>query len=565
VKILKAGIFVANHTNLFPIRMMNFACGPDSLKIYQEEKIQQSAGKPMLSLLTDAQTNNAPFVTRTEAYERVVSQTRTRKVRIKQMRIYPKDGNKNRIWLIPYMGDTSYVGAAGIRHFGIRSQVLPTNTARGYEVARKYIHTEVCQPLKGVVGDTLSFLHEQIDVQGKENVERDYLLMLPSTSGPCRYGKYTEVVRDFMDREGLQNIPVVGPTTEADYSDIPLPGRSAARELRKILFKGIKASGLLEDITLRFRPYARDKLAVEQLRTQRLHELENIIEDGAEVEDIVRWGEDTVTQYKQNIPIGRERFPLVLYIGEIYMRQHDPYTQNVVEKLEAQKLELMRDPVTEWLNYVNQINQRDLKKEIELAVRGFNLSRAMNDAKKLRELFIKGRYMSFVEERISEPFKDVLDGRHILPRPIDIICTLERHYEYDGDISGESPLSIGITYYFMHDLAKSRNGVYISGIFHVGPFTCMQEGVATAKIEAMAKELRRKKPDLVLPIIHAFFGDSSSVNLDSEIAVFTEQCYQKCDMLKAKYAAAVRPIVELRPVSSKKKASQQLTAVDRTE
>ena len=68
---------------------------------------------------------------------------------------------------------------------------------------------------------------------------------------------------------------------------------------------------------------------------------------------------------------------------------------------------------------------------------------------------------------------------------------------------------------------------------HVGPFTCMQEGVATAKIEAMAKELSQTKPDLVFPIIHAFFGDSSSANLNSEIAVFTEQCYQKRDMLKA--------------------------------
>ena len=86
----------------------------------------------------------------------------------------------------------------------------------------------------------------------------------------------------------------------------------------------------------------------------------------------------------------------------------------------------------------------------------------------------------------------------------------------------------------MHDLTKPRGDAYISGIFHVGPFTCMQEGVATAKIEAMAKELRKSKPDLVFPIIHAFFGDSANASLDSEIAVFAEQCYQKREMLKEK-------------------------------
>jgi predicted nucleotide-binding protein (sugar kinase/HSP70/actin superfamily) len=94
---------------------------------------------------------------------------------------------------------------------------------------------------------------------------------------------------------------------------------------------------------------------------------------------------------------------------------------------------------------------------------------------------------------------------------------LEKQHEYHGNIEGESPLSTGIAYHFMHDLTKPRGDAYISGIFHVGPFTCMQEGVATAKIEAMAKELRKRKPDLVFPIIHAFFGDSASANLDSEI------------------------------------------------
>jgi predicted nucleotide-binding protein (sugar kinase/HSP70/actin superfamily) len=116
-----------------------------------------------------------------------------------------------------------------------------------------------------------------------------------------------------------------------------------------------------------------------------------------------------------------------------------------------------------------------------------------------------------------------------------MIETLERNHEGHGNIEGESPLSTGIAYHLMNDLIRPVGDAYISGIYHVGPFTCMQEGVATAKIEAMAKELRKRKPDLVFPIIHAFFGDSPSANLDSEIAVFTEQCYQKKDMLREKY------------------------------
>jgi predicted nucleotide-binding protein (sugar kinase/HSP70/actin superfamily) len=119
VRILQANVFVADHPNLFAIRMVNFACGPDSLKIYQEELIQQAVNKPLLVLLTDAQTNNAPFVTRTEAHERVVHQSRPVRLDLEKLKIHAGTTQEKRTWLIPYMGDASHVGAAGLKYFGI--------------------------------------------------------------------------------------------------------------------------------------------------------------------------------------------------------------------------------------------------------------------------------------------------------------------------------------------------------------------------------------------------------------------------------------------------------------
>ena len=89
----------------------------------------------------------------------------------------------------------------------------------------------------------------------------------------------------------------------------------------------------------------------------------------------------------------------------------------------------------------------------------------------------------------------------------------------------------------------------------------MQEGVATAKIEAMVKEFRKTKPDLVFPIVHAFFGDSPNPNLAAEIAVFSEQCYQKRDLLRQEHAASHGP--EIRDVSSAHKPATAHTHVDR--
>ncbi len=556
VKILKANVFVADHPNLFAIRMVNFACGPDSLKIYQEEQIHQAVNKPLLVLLTDAQTNNAPFVTRTEAHERVVNESRPVRLDLERLKSRSADTYDRRTWLIPYMGDASHVGAAGLQYFGIDGRVLPTNTPRGYEVARKHVCTEVCHPLKGVVGDAIGFLQEEMEKTSRDFVENNYLVMLPTTSGPCRFGKYTEVVRQFMRLEGLEEVPVVGPSSETDYIDIPLPSRLGVADrikMQQLLFKGINAADLLEDILRRFRPYAEDKAGMDALKQTRLEALAQLVAAGGQTDRLIQWGRETVSAFKAAKLRCHERFPLVLYVGEIYMRQHDPYTDYVIRRLEDSGLEIVRDPITDWLLYVNRVNLRNAKRDAALGLKGFDFARFASSAGKVSRSVLKGRYMAHIAEKLVEPFHGVLEGRHVLPHPMEMIETLEREHEGHGNIEGESPVSTGIAYYFMHGLIQPQGDAYISGIFHVGPFTCMQEGVATAKIEAMVKEHRKKKPDLVFPIIHAFFGDSPDPNLPAEIAVFKEQCYQKRDLLRVKHAPSVAHKPEIRPAPAGQK------------
>ncbi|KUK81424.1 MAG: CoA-substrate-specific enzyme activase [Petrotoga mobilis] len=61
----------------------------------------------------------------------------------------------------------------------------------------------------------------------------------------------------------------------------------------------------------------------------------------------------------------------------------------------------------------------------------------------------------------------------------------------------------------------------------LGPFTYMQEEVAMAKMDAIAKEASKKDSSLVVPMIHALFADSANTNLEVESAAFREQCYLK--------------------------------------
>ncbi|MGV8151972.1 MAG: hypothetical protein ACP5OG_02735 [Candidatus Nanoarchaeia archaeon] len=442
-----------------------------------------------------------------------------------------KPANINNInerkWLIPYMGDASHLVRATLRHFGIDAKIMETNTPRGYELSKKHIQTEVCQPLKIVTGDILSTLEEKIKKYGKENVEKNYLIALPTAAGPCRFGKYQEMIRIFMDEEGYEKIPLGGPSSTTDYSDI-LPEKTTLKEktnFQKILLKSVISADLLDDITLRTRPYSNNKDKVNKLKKEKLEVLENIIESGANTKKIISWAKETAEEFKSHIS-KKQRFPLIVYSGEIYIRQHDSATENIIEKLEDNGLEVIRNPIIEWVEYVNKTSRIDSLTQIKRDFRHMNLNGIYQNSLKLLRQTIKGEYMHHIKEKIKSPFKSMLSERHVLPEPIKIIKTIEKNNEYHSHIRGESALSIGIAYYIMNSLIP-KNKNMISGMFHVGPFTCMQESVATSKIEGMIKELKKSNKNLIFPVVHAYFGDSQNPNIDSEIAVFREQCYQK--------------------------------------
>jgi len=399
-------------------------------------------------------------------------------------------------------------------------------------MADKHVYTETCFPLKGVVGDALSFLASESRTQGKEVVENQYLVVLPTTSGPCRFGKYGEVLRQFMDKEGFDKVPVAGPSTETNYTDLLGAGYSFRDKIRfyRLIMKAVIASDLLDDILLRYRPYAEDRQAANHLKDQCLAELVGVLEAGGDMKHLRQWASTTLTAFRKYD--NGQRYPLVLYAGEIYMRKHDPYTANVVERLEAKGLEVVRPPVLEWIEYTCITNIAAMQRTWKWAVREGQIRRAAKSLVRLLLYQLNSRKTHKTKEYLLEPVKVCLADRHIFPEADELINKLEEAGEFHGQITGEAALSIGQAYFLMNGLVGSSNGAHLSGMFHVGPFTCMQEGVAAAKIDSLASAMRRRNPEAMFPVLHGFFGDSPNPNLEAEIAVFAEQCYQKRDLLR---------------------------------
>jgi predicted nucleotide-binding protein (sugar kinase/HSP70/actin superfamily) len=103
---------------------------------------------------------------------------------------------------------------------------------------------------------------------------------------------------------------------------------------------------------------------------------------------------------------------------------------------------------------------------------------------------------------------------------------------YEKRVGGEAPLSIGEAHMFskgdLHDIA---------GIYHVGPFGCMQETVATSKIQALIQQRRAKAKTMkekIIPLMEGVFGESELPNLEAEIAAFAEKCYLKKELNEVK-------------------------------
>ena len=515
-EILKASLFVARTRGLYPIRQMNFACGPDSIKFFMEREIFDRADKPFLHLVTDAQTNSAPFATRAEAHERIVAQSFPRPVHsyTELLPPIPKASKGNdRTWILPSMGHLNRLGSSLLRHWGIQAVAIPTAGTSAREWARRTIPVETCYPLKGVTGDVLAFLEAESNRIGRQAVLDRYAVFLPRASGPCRLGKYGEVLRHCLAQAGFGELPVLGPHIGKNYRDIPfLPDR--ARGNPAALFRFVREaihavlfSDFLDDLCLRFRPYAPDAARFEDGFESVLEKTARAIEEEGLSEPALRkrireCERSMVLLSRPELP----RFPLVFFIGEIYMRLHDPYTDHVIRTLESEGLEIIRSGIVEWLEYTRAVTRRD----------GPNLANLLAAAA-----------LSFSRSRFVQLGGAPFPERARLPEPAEAIETLERERLFSGEIGGESPINIGIFNEFMKGRIPSVNGMPICGIFHCGPFTCMHETLAASLMSALAKNWRASHPDALLPILHASFGDSPNPNLEAEIAAFRDQCHAR--------------------------------------
>jgi predicted nucleotide-binding protein (sugar kinase/HSP70/actin superfamily) len=513
-KIINYNLLVTENRRWVPVRETNFNCGPDSFLIYHEEEIMEKVNRPHLVLETDGHNSNAQFGTRILANNEVVK-AYLKKSDGKQFRISPpkKIGLEGRIIGVPFMGDASEAVVATFRGFNIKSEVMPSRTQESREISKKLVTTNTCQPFSFQVGDQISWL-KSLERRGIDP-NKYAATFTPRTDGPCRLGQYSVMLRKFFDKTGFDNVPIISVDTAQDYS-MGVVDEKIAMDLTTLALRGVLTVDILGNALLRTRPYEINSGDAQKVYEAQKKKVLDLIERRGKLGEFKEILEAAEKDFR-GIPQNDERYPLVLVNGEIFVRNHEIANQNSLKLLEKYKLETFLEPSYSWLDYVNGDSLRRGIKER-------NLPKIVSSA-------AKRMYSRHIASRLFHPMKDYLRGREF-NYPFKAIDAAQKDMILDWQLEGETILTISQAYEFVEGHTN------FDGLYHVGPFGCMQETVATSRIQALAQNKRKeaKNPgDRVIPLIDAVFGESEIPNLESMIALFAENCYLKRE-LKQKYS-----------------------------
>jgi len=501
---IKYNLMVAMDKNFYAVRETNFNCGTDSFLLYHEED--------HLVLQTDGHNSNAQFGTRTLANYEVVKNHVYKPIKFKDFKeTIPPLNLQKRIIGVPYMGDITRIMVSALKSFGQNAEAVPTYTKESQELARKLVSTNVCRPFNFQIGDHLAWLYDK--KQKGIDPNKYAAIFEPKASGPCRFGQYSTMLRKFLDKNGFPFVPVVDPTDDKDYTDLPFLKKQIAK-VTLMLYKGTFCIDVLYDALLRTRPYEKEKGAANKLYDILSNELCALIETGPSTRKLAKFMAQAKNKFEAILDKNQKRKPLVVMNGEIFVRLNPDANQHSIKLLEKYGLEVVLNTPSQWLDYINKSN--------------ITIYREEHNWKGLVVALIKKQIMKHTVLKIFAPFADYLKGRE--PHdPEYCINAVQKAFIYEKRVQGESPLSVGEIY-----LLLQGDFPNISGIYHVGPFGCMQETAATSKIQALIQQHRRTAKSLndrIVPFMDAVFGDSELPNLEAEIAAFAEKCYIKNEFI----------------------------------
>jgi predicted CoA-substrate-specific enzyme activase len=478
-RILKAGKYIRNHPKLSALYITNFSCGPDSFLTTYFKKLM--GDKPALVIEIDEHSAPAGAITRCEAFLDSLDNVRDREYAPVQVSLGKAQPSlAGRTLYIPYMGDHSYVFAAGFRGLGVPSEVFGMSDDESVELGRQCTSGKECYPLTVTTGDMLKKVREP----GFDPEKAAFFM--PSGTGPCRFGQYNLFQRLTMQELGY-DVPIFAPNQDASfYRALGEAGGSAVAKTGWIAMVG---TDVLYKALFDTRPYevhTGDANAVYQRALQRLGDA---LEFGGNPYQAMA---ASAEEFRAIQVDKSQRKPTIGIVGEIYVRTHSFCNESAVEKIEALGGKVWLAPLMEWIYYTNFTRMRHAKIDREY------LNLAQN--------LVKNKVQMIMEHRMARPFHGIIEYLE----ETQTRGVLDNANLYvDESFEGETVLSVGKT------LDYYQQGV--DGVLNLMPFGCMPGTIVTA----ILKKIREDYDNI--PIISLAFDGTQHAGSQTRLEAFMHQ------------------------------------------
>ena len=399
---------------------------------------------------------------------------------------FPLKGTK--LWIFPMAHGGIHALAAAWRAFGVDAEVIPPSDGETLELGARHSSGDECLPQKITLGDLLKLTRRS------DYVPERTAILFPTTTGPCRFGQYTDLFRKAFREEGLGELRIFSPDAHDGYQSMgrDFPG------LARLGWWGIVGADILLKAVHRIRPYEKEAGAADRAFEEALRDfcgaLERSPSTGKRHFAALLESLERARDRFCGIAVREERRPLIGVVGEIFCRLHPYSNQDLIRRLERAGGEAWLSDVGEWIWYCNECEARDL------ILRGKRLSFAMFGAR-LRD-WVQRRD----EHALWHVFADLLRGREEPASPAQLLEGARPYLPPEGAI-GEMVLSVGKAVY-LHSMGAD-------GVIDISPFTCMNGIVSEALYPRISSDLGG------FPIKNFYF-DGKPVPLDRDLEIFLE-------------------------------------------
>jgi len=480
-RFLRAAERIRDDPRLHAIYLSSFSCGPDSFIIDYFRRRMRSrettsaareptarpaarADKPALVLEIDEHSADAGLMTRLEAFLESLAAAAPPAAPPRALPLLPdgrsspdksnaKSNGQPRTLYVPWMSDIAYGLAAAFRAYGQDAQVIPPGDGESVAAGRRWTSGKECLPCIITAGDMIR------TTQRPGFDPRHSAFLMPSGSGPCRFGQYHCLHQLILEDLGLPEVPVIAPAHDKRlYEDWEaFPGRVVS-----MAWNGLASFDVLAKVRLAIRPYECAAGTTDRVYHKWCRRLRRLIALRPSQRQIVALMARAARDFAA-IAVDRSRpRPRIAVLGEIYVRHHSLANQHLLRHLERLGAEAQLASYPEWHYYTNWVR--------------------MNDARRTGRL--KDWWTSYFKDRIQRrrhasfaaPFQALL-GPLEEPSTESLLqpAAAYIHPELKG---GDAVLSIGKT------LEAFHAGQH--GVINVLPFSCMPSSIVEAVMKRMA-------------------------------------------------------------------------------